>query len=219
MLPPQTWALPAPSALPGSGLPLSAGLHVRRSAAQGSPRSPCAESRGAVSRGARSCSMREPVACRSVGPAAARYVRAQGLLAGMTAREREIPGGGGAAMPWSRCQRRRFPETWRGARLWRKGKQTAEHAAVEREERAGQRGSLPCGARRLGSQGQGCAGAGSEPGFASPGALQPQPRSCGPVSLCPPSSPPGSAAARATGAAPLRPARRQLHGEGVTSGL
>lgn len=36
---------------------------------------------------------------RPGGPAAARYVRAQGLRAGMTDRERGIPAGGGAALP------------------------------------------------------------------------------------------------------------------------
>lgn len=58
--------------------------------------------RGPGSRRARSCSVGErsgAVQGRPGGPAAARYVRAQGLRAGMTDREREIPGGGGAALP------------------------------------------------------------------------------------------------------------------------
>lgn len=81
----------------------------------------------------------------SVGPAAARYVRAQGLRAGVTDREGEIPGGGGAraALPWSHCQRRRLPETWRGDRLWRKGNSPGSTVPGSgRSERSGA-GSCP----------------------------------------------------------------------------
>lgn len=79
--------------------------------------SPCAESWGEPAADAPEVALWESRAGegRAGGPAAARFVRAQGLRAGMTDREREIPGGGGAgaALPRSPCQRRRLPETWR----------------------------------------------------------------------------------------------------------
>lgn len=96
-----------------------------------------------------------------------------------------------------------------------KGKQRGRNAAGQRAERAGGAGSsprrgTPPGKKRRGSGG----GARSEPGFPSPGAARwswgrSAARKCHP----------GARGVPRRGAAPLRPARRQFQGEGVTSGL
>lgn len=142
----------------------------------------------------------------SVGPAAARYVRAQGLRAGMTDRERDIPGGGGAgaALPWSRCQRRRLPETWRARAAFgereavREGRYRGAGGASGAARACFPRWSTPPRGTR-GSDG-GAKGRGANPAF-------PLPARCvraGELRESPPPRPPSVAPAR------RRPRRRAL---------
>lgn len=140
------------------------------------------------------CGRAGPV-CRSVGPAAARYVRAQGLWAGVTDREREIPGGGGAVLPWSRCQRRRLPKTWLGERLCRKGNSPRRTLPGSGRSERGGAGSCPRWGTPPGKRGAATAARRDEErarlSLSRRGALEREPGSCGKVSPCPP-SPPGS---------------------------
>lgn len=106
---------------------------------------------------------------RAGGPAAARYVRAQGLRAGMTDSEREIPGGGGSGSGAASAGGSRRPGG--EERLWRKGTSPRTGAAGQREEGAGRRGLLsPVGRAAWGTRGSdgGAEGRGASPAFALP---------------------------------------------------
>lgn len=136
---------------------------------------------------------------RAGAPAAARYVRAQGLRAGVTDSEREIPGGGGAAaaLPWSRCQPRRLP----ASAAVQTGKQSGKDApgGVRAGGRAA-RAAPPGGARRPGSRGQAAAVRGCE----ERARLAVARRGAG--------AGPGRAGRRRAGRAGLAPARRAPRG-------
>lgn len=103
-----------------------------------------------------------------------------------------------------------------------KGKQRGTDAAGQRAERTGGAGSFPRWGTPPGKRGAAAAVRGDEEQARLPlsrrGAFEPGPERGGEVRRWSPGCPrrgggPGG------GAAPLRPARRQFQGEGVTSGL
>lgn len=111
----------------------------------------------------------------------------------MSDREREIPGGGGAALPWSRCQRRRLPETWRGEQLWRKGNSAGRTLPGSGRSERGGAGSFPRWGTPPGERGAATAAPRDEGrarlSLCRRGALEREPERGGKVSPCPPSPP------------------------------
>lgn len=175
MPPAQKRTLPAPCRAPGVQPPALSRRRTTSPVKRGSglfpppPAPPGAESWGAGSRPRQKLLRGRPGPGRAGGPAAARYVRAQGLRAGMTDSEREIPGGGGSGSGAASAGGSRRPGG--EERLWRKGTSPRTGAAGQREEGAGRRGLLsPVGRAAWGTRGSdgGAEGRGASPAFALP---------------------------------------------------